>query len=335
MVVSVLTRFLRKAKIPFGLKEVQDVSTLLSEQVESVPAIQMNEEPIVGLQSNGSFNTSLRQALDKILKSENYGDMTKYIIPVDFSDSSINALIFGHRLATDTGAVSKAIHVVDDQLDPPNQTNIHNKLSKIVESVNKDWASDLLKASFISSEIRMGNPVEKTLHSIEDNAGELVVVGTKQDDVNDIKWFGSVAVELMTLSPCPVLMVPESARYKGIHKVLFAIDNCTIDHSYIDTLVQFCLPLGAEIHCVYVSKTATKVPINLSRLTESYPDELLNYASVFHINIASGLQKYAESNNIDLIAVIPSSKTIFKHFMSNNISRQLANINKIPTLVVK
>ena len=335
MVVSVLSRFLKKASIPFNIREVNDVSTLLSEGVESVPAIQLDKRPIVGLQSNGSFYNSLREMVDQILKSENYGEMPKIIIPIDFSDSSINALIFGHRLATDSGAVTKAIHVQNETSDRFDKEDVNIRLERIVNAINKDWGSDVLKASFISSEIREGNPVEKILHSIEDNAGELLIVGTKNDNTKEIKWFGSVAVELMTLAPCPVLQIPENARYKGIRKVLIAMDNHELSPTSIKSLVDFCLPLGAEIHCVHISKRSTKIVPSIPKLKALYDESLLTSSSVFHIDIAKGLQQYSELNDIDLIAIAPSSKTIFKHFMNNSVSKQLVNINSMPTLILK
>ena len=51
-----------------------------------------------------NFNKSLREAIKHILKKQNFGNMDKIIIPVDFSDVSTNAFVFGHRLATDIGA---------------------------------------------------------------------------------------------------------------------------------------------------------------------------------------------------------------------------------------
>ena len=110
MVSYIVRKFLNDAKIPFELKEETDVAAFLQRSLSSVPCIYIDGE-YLPIYTNGDFNKSLRKAIKHILKKQNFGNMEKILIPVDFSDVSTNAFMFGHRLATDLGAVVKALHV--------------------------------------------------------------------------------------------------------------------------------------------------------------------------------------------------------------------------------
>jgi len=110
MVTSVLREYLSKAEIPLDVNDYTDVDGFLKEGLESIPAIVYGKE-VFNIGSNGTYNKSLRTAVTQILKKSNFGEIEKIVIPVDFSDVSTNAFAFGHRLATDLGAVTKALHV--------------------------------------------------------------------------------------------------------------------------------------------------------------------------------------------------------------------------------
>jgi len=185
MIKSFMGDILFRAKIPFKISEVQDITRFLEKNIESIPAIQLDEEPIVALKTNGSFNKSLRSAINHILSKENYGQLSKLIVPVDFKDASINAVSYAHRLATELGAVTKVVHVHDPgnesrDLKADNNSAIESKerLHNLVKSIDHDWGSDILKASFISSDFRVGTIAKGILQSSKENSAELIIMGS-------------------------------------------------------------------------------------------------------------------------------------------------------------
>jgi len=227
MIKNLVGDILHKAKIPFEISEVHDVTDFIDKNIDSIPAIQVDEKPIIGLKSNGSFIKSLRDAVNHILSIENYGEISKFIIPVDFSNTSVNALSYGHRLATELKAVTKVVHVHDpninkcyDQVESTiTKVKSKERLFNLVKSLDHDWGSDILKASFLSPDFRVGLTAQQISNSVEDNQGELIILGS---DINSHSVNGctSTTQDIIDNANCPILIVSPKAKYKGLSKLL-------------------------------------------------------------------------------------------------------------------
>jgi len=342
LVMNSVSHLLRKANISFKMTEEKDLTKFLEKGIESIPALQMNDNSIVGLKSSGSFSKSLRNAVNEILSTENYGDLSKFIIPVDFSDASINALSYGHRLATDLDAITKVIHVYKPKptLDPNRNLEVisqeqrNKKLDDLVLSIDKDWGSDILKASFVSSEFRVGFPVEGILSSVEENKGEMIIMGTTGSDNIMKKWYGSVSIDVAAQATCPTLLVPMQAKYSNCKKALLAIDENGIANHKLKTLFKICTQFNTELHIIHVSKSdENKNKIEL--ITEENPKLTIKSTVLQSKDIASTINQYAVENKIDIIALSPRSKSIFSHFLNGSLTKEMAMYSSIPLLLLK
>ena len=342
MVTNLMTDLLQKAKIPFNISEIQDVSLFLEKKIESIPAIQMNDEPIIGLKSNGSFNNSLRDVVNQILSSENYGDLAKFIIPVDFSDTSINALSYGHRLATDMGAVTKVVHVYKPSPTLTADTTIHvasqkekeQQLIDLVKSFDKDWGGDILKASLVSSEFKVGFATERILDSVDDNAGEMIIIGSTGESDILKRWFGSTSLEVSARATCPVLLVPAKAHYKGISKVLLAIGPDGIDKEIMAQLSSICSQFSPDIYIAHVTNDP-KVNLDLISLKAELPGISFTSVVIKSDEVVAGLEDYAIVNDIDIIALAPRRKSLFTSFLNKSVTEEMAIKSSIPILILK
>lgn len=341
-VLSVIKELLLKAKIPFTLTDVTDISSFLEKGIESIPAIQMDNRPIIGLKSNGSFSTSLRKAIHEILSTQNYGNMTQYIIPTDFSDTSLNALSYGHRLATDLEAITKVLHVykpkvkLDTQhhIEVATQQEVSLQLAQLVDSLNKDLGGDILDASLVTSELKVGFAVESIMESIQENEAKLVIIGSTGSSNLLKKVFGSVSLDVISKSKVPILLVPQSARYTRIRKVLFATDHTTIDTEEINSLLELSSSLDTELHIVHVSaKANTKLDINAVK--EKYPKLSIKTAIVQGKDIPATINEYAVDNGVDIVALSPHTKSIFTHIINGSVTSDLALTSNIPLYIVK
>ena len=341
-VMSIISDLLLKAKIDYTISEINDISQFIEKGIDSIPAIQMNNEPIISLKSNESFSKALRCAANMILSSKNYGAMVKYIIPVDFSENSLNALSYGHRLATDLGAVTKLLHVYRPKakldlnhaiISVPKQKS-QQKLDNLRESMDVDWSSDILKASLVSSEFRIGFPVEGILDSIKENDGKLVIMGTTGADNVLKRWFGSVSLSIIQKSICSIIMVPKNASYKGVKKAMLAVDHTGISDLPLDSLTTICSHFKTELHIVHISDEEIK-PIDIDWFIEINPQLKIKSAILHGEDIIQVLNEYAQENSIDLVALSPKSKSVFSHLMHGSVTEKMSMNSSSPILILK
>jgi len=345
MVSYIVKKFMKDAGIPFELVEETDIANFLKRSLTSVPCIYIDGE-YLPIQSNGDFNKSLRKAIKHILKKQNFGNMEKMIIPVDFSDVSTNAFMYGHRLATDIGAIVKALHVylpTSKELYESAVVEVDfiemrkSQLKNFVSDFDKDWASDIMTTSIIDGEFRTGFPGEEILDSIEDNGAEMVVMGTTGDSGAIKKWFGSVSTKIMNESPCPVLLIPENARYKGVNNLLYAYDDIELDKALINQLVEFSLKFDATLHLIHVEDAETNDPgYYLKELvTQKYKDHDIIVSSFYNENVVEAIDEYADVNNIDIIAMGTKNRSFFERIFHKSMTKKMALQSEIPLLILK
>ena len=345
MVVTLLKEFLQKANIPFVLRQVDDVSVFLEEGLSSVPAIQASGKTY-SLSDNGSFNKSLRDAIRNILKEENFGHIEKIVIPVDFSDVSMNAFLYGHQLATDMGAVVKALHVyfpTSRELSESSVVNVDFKalredhLNEFVQKLDVDWGSEVLKTALIDGEFRVGFPGEEILESIEDNACELLVMGTTGDSSTIKKWFGSVSTKMMNDAPCNVLLIPEEAKYKEINNLVYAYDDIELDVKVLEKLLSFAQKFDATIHFLHVNEDEEIDPgfFLKEQILQDYPSSKVKFSMVKSDDVAEAIQDYAKKVNVDVLALATKNRSFFGKIFHQSISQKIALHSELPLLILK
>ncbi|MDF1697994.1 MAG: universal stress protein [Saprospiraceae bacterium] len=345
MVSFAIKKFLNSAEIPFVLKEETDIATFLQRELVSVPCVQIGDE-FLPVQSNGNFNKSLRVAIKHILKKQNFGNMKKIIIPVDFSDVSTNAFMYGHRLATDLGAIVKALHVylpTSKELYEATVVDVDfielrkSKLENFVKDFDRDWGSDILATSIIDSEFRTGFPGEEIMDSLENNGAEMIIMGSTGDSGSIKKWFGSVSTKVMHESHCPVMLIPENAGYKGVHNILYAYDDIELDKKVIDQLVDFSMKFDAVLHLVHVNDDEKPNPgYYLEELfKEKYPDQKIKISTINSLDVVESIDEYAKSHNIDVISMGTKDRSFFDSIFHESITTKMALHSELPLLILK
>ncbi|MFT4535832.1 MAG: nucleotide-binding universal stress UspA family protein [Saprospiraceae bacterium] len=345
MVTSVLNEYLHKAGLSIPVNDYTDVDLFIKDGIESVPAV-IYQGQVFSIGNNENFNKSLRKVVTAVLKDADFGQMEKIVIPVDFSHVSTNAFAYGHRLGTDLGAITKAVHVFlpsATELTEAATVNIdfamlrESYLEDFVATFDLDWGNDLMRVSLIDSEFRTGFPGDQILDSIEDNAAYLTVMGSTGQSSFLRKWFGSVSTKIMNESPSPVLIVPEEACYKGINRIAYAYEDIEQDEAVLGKLASFANRFGAEIHLIHVENDAKPDPgyYITEVLNKYYPSSLISTSSIKSDNIPKGITDYCVARYIDLICLSTHKKGFLEQLYDDNISQQIAIISSLPLLILK
>ena len=326
MVVKSLKNFLSKAKIEFDLEMVTDVTTFMKFNVQAVPSIMVDGELLPPLSDNGAFNQSLRKSIESVLSKRDFGTLPRILIPIDFSEVSINAFYYGQRLATDLDHIVNVLHsympssidINDGMITEQRIIEIEKqKLDQFVSAADRDWGSDMLKIALLDQKFSIGFAADEILEESKHPYTDMVVMGNTGNTGMLKSIFGSVSTKVMHNSTVPVLLIPKGARYSGVDHILYASEDIGIDDFCLNELGAIATLLKAKIHIIHIIKesdmTAGYDMVDLVQM--NYPDIGVDYTTIINNNITKTINDYAHTHHIDVIAMGTKHRNFIKSLM--------------------
>jgi nucleotide-binding universal stress UspA family protein len=348
VIVSTIRKFLDRAQLDYTLNEVSDINVFLQKSIESVPAIQIDDQPIISIKTNGSFNQSLRKTICKMLETKDFGNSPKIISPIDFSEASLNAMMFAHRLSTELDAVLKVIHVYYPSAVEVNEVTYVDRelvelkkeqLEKTIKDIDTDWTGDIMKAALVDHEFRMGFPGDEIISASKEDNTAMIVMATTGDSGVLKKVFGSVSTKVINGSSSPVLLIPEKAGYRKFKNILLACDDIDEDDQYFEFLSKFVKQFDAKMHAVHVEEDLNELQEEQKEMKEElsglFERDNIEIAAVYGSDIVEGLNAYADKHDIDLIVMSTERRGFFEKIFHHSITKDMAIHTDIPLLILK
>ena len=271
--------------------------------------------------------------------------MKKVLIPVDFTDVSINAIryclnLFGddevHLMHVKTGLV---------------QTN--DPMILRMNTTHEDFWKDALK-DFVKKElgeqhldkikdyiVHYGNIVEEVTDYAKEHGFDVICLGTKDKYSLFEKWFGTVSLGIIKMSEVSVYAIPKYARYSGYERILVGLDKDHIQTESFSHLIDWNSEYKAFIKFLNIKKSSSedftqeKEDLIEKLFKEKDPDFSFELLSVKDSNIAQALMGYAYNSECDLIAILPDNQKYIDALFFQSVSKDLILDSKIPVLFLK
>ena len=174
--------------------------------------------------------------------------ISKILVPVDFSDISINALRYAAAFASASGAGITILHIADPD----------SIMNDIKGNLSPEHMIDLLKAENYmkgiktESVIKKGKVADLILAEAEKAEAGLIVMGTQGAGTLSRNLVGTNTTHVVGKSKCPVLAIPEEASYRTVRRVVLAVDLHHRADQVIADVVATMKAIGAAVLLVYV-----------------------------------------------------------------------------------
>ncbi len=147
--------------------------------------------------------------------------ISKILVPVDYSEPSLQALVVAGALARRLGAKLDLVHVWDEPRYVANAQVVsedgHRSLFDLIrEGAEREMQEFVARAGLPEGVIERqrleaGEPASTLLRCIKDSDVDLVVIGSQGRGGVRQLLIGSVAAKLVRLAHVPVLTVPPQA----------------------------------------------------------------------------------------------------------------------------
>lgn len=263
--------------------------------------------------------------------------MKKILIPIDFSEGSMNSCLYAINILHNFPARIHLYHIYNDQIMIPDSsfpsgldTDAFFNSDVILAMKNEAEASMQTFASSLRKQIRDKQLNISVEHSLEGGDPEWEITGAIEELQPDIvimgtsghgkKGFleGRMAQKIMNKASVPVLAVPENYSDFNIQNIMYPTNFNTLDQGSLKRLIHLLSEKNYVLHVCHFSPEKEDMKINdqMQLLEHHFVDEVKKGKMKFNIlrtsNKIDALKTFTEYHAIDLIAFISEKKHLIK-----------------------
>jgi nucleotide-binding universal stress UspA family protein len=141
--------------------------------------------------------------------------LKRLLVPTDFSESAHHALTYGTSFAREYKAHLVLLHVVENltvgyasDLFPVPMAEVFQEISGYARAELAKLAAEVReKGVEVEDQVVQGKPSAEIVRFAEENAIDMIVLGTHGKGMLDQALFGSTTERVVRRAPCPVLTV--------------------------------------------------------------------------------------------------------------------------------
>jgi nucleotide-binding universal stress UspA family protein len=247
------------------------------------------------------------------------------LVPVDFSENSINALKYASDFARVSGAAIYVLHVTDtDSIENDLKGNLAP--DHLLDLITRE---DYMRGITVKGILEKGNVTRLILAESKANQIDLVIMGTQGAGNMTRNLIGTHTSAVIAKSECMVLAIPSQVTFSHIRKVVMAIDlENRADKLVMDSISLF-QKMEAAVLLVYVGTDKNhKEEHDLEEMAEDLKRTtgyLRIDCTVIHSNnFKESIEKFAMDIDADVIATITHHRNVFESIFDPSQTKQMS-----------
>lgn len=259
--------------------------------------------------------------------------MQTVIVPVDFSETSLNAARYAVQLLTGHYGVNMILHHVYNK--PGHAADAGQQLEKL--------KADLLNTGVVKITIlaEEGGDVIVELEKLaRHQQADLIIMGITGRSAIGQTFIGSNTLKMVEKKVCPVLIVPPDAAYHDVKNVLLTSDFKNVQSTTPSVPIKKILKtFKPSFHIMNVDSE------HYVAITEEYQEERAKLKEMFSDfnpefyflglpDVDEAINQFAHDKKIDFIIVIHKEQTLLSRLFVKSHTKQLAYHSSIPVLAL-
>ncbi len=259
--------------------------------------------------------------------------MNTVIVPVDFSDTSLNAARYAMKLLTGYYGVNMILHHVYEK--PSQATEATQRLEKVKEALQSEG---IVKITLLAEE---GSDFITELEKLaRHQQANLIIMGITGRSALGQTFIGSNTLKMVEQKVCPVLIIPADARYREVKNVLLTSDFKNVASSTPSVPIRTILkPFRPALHIMNVN---SEIYVSLSEEYQAEKEKLKEMFKEFNpefyflglYDVSEAINQFSQDKNIDFMIVIHKDQNIFSRFFIKSHTKKLAYQSQIPVLAL-
>jgi nucleotide-binding universal stress UspA family protein len=257
--------------------------------------------------------------------------MHRVIVPVDFSETSLNAARFTAGMLSGKEDTLAILYTNYESADD------HDVAINFQESLKKEFLKSGVKK--VECESDMGGDlidnISRLAHSMR---ATLIVMGITGKSAIRAAMFGSNTLKLIDRNLYPVMIIPPDATYKSLANVAFASDFKNVEETTPAELINSVLEIfNPRLHIFHVNKdiNAPDSPqVKEQRIVfeKIFKRFNLNFHFLIKKDFYSAADQFVKDYSIDMMITIPKHQTNSMSLFKSSHTKRLAYHSHIPIL---
>lgn len=259
----------------------------------------------------------------------------KILMPIDFSECTLNTLLYAKSIAESTQADLELLYVKskDAETKTPRQNDYKERLAEIVD---KD---ERLKSFPVTLNVCEGDRINEIIKFHKRHKCNLIVMGTKGANNLSRKFFGTNTLNIIQKVNCPVLAIPCNHAYKPIEKLVITTDMHSQSLKLMEDSMHYFQELHPEVHILHLNKEsdmATQTEFQLSDLPGSvrkrfsYPGAKMYVSSFKDFN--HGLDHFLQKHHADLLIMFTKRRRFWESLFNKSLTLSRVGNLSLPLL---
>lgn len=257
--------------------------------------------------------------------------MNTVIVPVDFSETSMNAAKYAAKLLTGHYGVEMILYHMYEKASQAADTN--KNLEDLKEQLLKEG---IVKIKVLAEE--GGDFIEELEKLARHQEADLIVMGITGRSALGQVFIGSSTFEIVSKKVCPVLIIPPAAAYRDLKNVLLTSDFKDVEGTTPTVPIKKILKtFKPNLHIINVDSD------HYVALTEEYQAERSKLKEIFAefnpefyflgwYDVDEAINQFATDKNIDLIITIPREHSLIEKLFKPSHTKKLVYHSAIPVL---
>ena len=269
----------------------------------------------------------------------------RILVPVDFSDLSKKAAVYGVGLA---GKLSAEITLIHVHQPPVSRNNpVYGLGAEMEDDIRKktgiqmgEYYKDILNEPFTSCTgiTKVGRPADEIALEAARNESSLILMGTRRNGGLQQWITGSRTAEVIEKTNHPVLVISSDGPTKVPEKITFLTGCDGYDLIALQKLVRVARALEATVFLVHVS-TADKN--GDQQVFKDFSDRIkmqTGYEKIYsqvikNHDVIHGLSSYLEVHHPDLLSFNVRKNVMKKRLLQKTFSEKISRIADLPLLI--
>ena len=277
--------------------------------------------------------------------------MKKLLVPIDYSDCSVNALDYAANLAKNFNASVHVLHVfrlpsaggtpIIWDMEVTLQKERENEMNATLRAFKEKYAD----VKFTSS-VTLGLASHVIIESLEEGDYDLLVMGTTGATGLKEMFIGSTTASLIDKVNTPLFVVPESSKYENIESFILTSDlDRIIEESKLEIVKNLASSYNACIKVLSVKDKldhfdyeedvkSLEVLIELeSDLADTdYTTEIIEKTDF--ADLEDAMFDYSNESN-SVLVLIHRKRSFFKRIFGQSYSKKFAMHATNPILILQ
>lgn len=267
--------------------------------------------------------------------------MKKILVAINYSEQSLVVLKYAMKLAQYFGAELGVVYVLQE-----------GEVKKIEGRYVQNLKEEHLRIAIEKLNLFVTRQYGKQYHSIPLDTYSRI--GVASEEIADLAYcinadfiivgkqyhskfsiFDGTADALISISPCPVLIIPENGEFHSLKRIIYASDFLLEDCAAIFQLQEWITIFKGELICIHVSRDKKQLEIakrKMAILTKLFPQENISFRC-FIADVDKALKRYASITKADLLCTMHKNRNMFQSLFQSSVSKELSDYSKRPMAI--